>query len=41
MFILEVAQSPSPIITVLEIYFGELFSNITNPKACFQVRKIW
>ena len=28
------------VITVLEIYFGELFSNITNPKACFQARKI-
>ena len=25
---------------MLEIYFGELFSNITNPKACFQARKI-
>ena len=25
---------------MLEIYFSELFSNITNPKACFQARKI-
>ena len=27
-------------MTVLEIYFSELFSNITNPKVCFQARKI-
>ena len=25
---------------MLEIYFSELFSNINNPKACFQARKI-
>ena len=25
---------------MLEIYFSELFSYITNPKACFQARKI-
>ena len=25
---------------MLEIYFNELFSNITNPKACFQASKI-
>ena len=25
---------------MLEIYFSQLFSNITNPKACFKAHKI-